>query len=56
MYKSLGTLDMLSADELQRSIVMSNYNLPIDFLVFKTEMAHLRTGDKFLQRTVTKIH
>ena len=47
---------MLSADELQISIVMSNYNLPIDFLVFKTEMAHLRTRGLFLQRTSTKIH
>ena len=54
--KSLGTLDLLSVDELQRSVVMSNYNIPIDFLELKTEIAHLRTGDTALQRAVTNRH
>ena len=41
-------------DKLPRSVVMSNYNISIDLLEFKTEMAHARTGDTFLQITVTK--
>ena len=32
LYKSLGTLDLLSADELPRLVVMSNNNIIIDFL------------------------
>ena len=56
LYKSLGTLDLHSADELPRSVIMSNYNIPIDFLQLKTEIAHLRTGDTFLQRTVPNRH
>ena len=56
LYKSLGTLDLHSADELPRSVIMSNYNIPIDFLQLKTEIAHLRTGDTFLQRIVPNRH
>ena len=50
LYKSLG------ADELPRSVIISNYNIPIDFLQLKTEIAHFRTGDTFLQRIVPNRH
>ena len=29
LYKSLGTLDFLPADELPRSVAMSNYNIDL---------------------------
>ena len=48
LYKSLGTMDLLSADELPRSVVISNYNIPIDYLELETEVANLRTGEPFL--------
>lgn len=35
LYKSLGTLDLLSADELPRLVVTSNNNIIIDFLELK---------------------
>ena len=45
LYKSLGTLDLLLTDKLPRPAVM-----------LKTEIAHLRTGDTFLQRIVLNSH
>ena len=45
LYKSLGTMDLISADELPRSVVMSDYNIPIDYLELETEIANLRTGE-----------
>ena len=41
-------MDLLSADELPRSVVMSNYNIPIDYLELVTEVANLRTGEPFV--------
>ena len=35
LYKSLRTMDLLSADELPRSVVMPNYNISIDYLNWK---------------------
>ena len=55
LYKSLGTMDLLSADELPRSVAMSNYNIPIDYLELVTEVANLRTGEPFLRRIVSII-
>ena len=46
-------MDLLSADKLPRSVVMSNYNIPIDYLEFETEIADLRTGEPFLRRIVS---
>ena len=46
-------MDLLSADELPRSVVMSNYNIPIDYLELETEIANLRTGEPFLRRIVS---
>ena len=43
LYKSLWTIHLLSADELTRSVVMSNYNIPRDYLELETEIANLRT-------------
>ena len=53
LYKSLGTMDLLSAHELPRSVVMSNYNIPIDYLELETEIANLRTGELFLRRIIS---
>ena len=55
-HKSMGTLDLFLADEFLRSVVLSNYNILGDFLKLKTEIAHLRTGDIFLQRIVPSSH
>ena len=55
LYKSLGTMDLISADELPRSVVMSDYNIPIDYLEFETEIANLRTGEPFLRRIISII-
>lgn len=53
LYNSLGTIDLLSVDELPRSLVMSDYNIFIDFLEVKIEITHFRIGDTFIQRIVT---
>ena len=52
LYKSLNVVDMLTADDLPRSIVMCNIEFPVDFLELKTEIAHLRNGESFLRRSV----
>ena len=52
MYKSLNVVDMLTADDLPRSIVMCNIEFPVDFLEWKTEIAHLRNGEPFLRKFV----
>ena len=46
-------MDLLSADELLRSVMMSNNNIPVEFLELKTEIAYLRTGEPFLRRIVS---
>ena len=46
-------MDLLSADELPRTVVMSNNNIPVEFLELKTEIAYLRTGEPFLRRIVS---
>ena len=40
-------MELLSADEFPRSVVMSNYNIPIDYLELEIEVASLRTGEPF---------
>ena len=52
LYNSLNVVDMLTADDLPRSIVMCNIEFPVDFLELKTEIAHLRNGESFLRRSV----
>ena len=52
LYKSLNVVDMLTADDLPRSIVMCNIEFLVDFLELKTEIAHLRNGEPFLRRSV----
>ena len=52
LFKSLNVVDMLTADDLPRSIVMCNIEFPVDFLELKTEIAHLRNGESFLRRSV----
>ena len=52
MYKSLNAVDMLTADDLPRSIVMCNIEFPINFLELKTEIAHLRNDEPFLRRSI----
>ena len=36
--------------------VTSNYNISVDFCQLKSEIAHFRTGDTFLQRIVPSRH
>ena len=52
LYKSLNVVDMLTADDLPRSIVMCNIEFPGEFLELKTEIALLRNGEPFLRRSV----
>ena len=52
LYKSMNVVDMLTADDLPRSIVMCNIEFPVDFLELNTEIAHLRNGEPFLRRSV----
>ena len=52
LYKSLNVVDMLTADDLPRSIVMCNIEFPVDFLELKSEIAHLKNGEPFLTRSV----
>ena len=49
-------IGLLLAIELPRPVAISNKNIPIDFLELKTEIAHLRSEDTFLQRIVTNRH
>ena len=44
---------MLSADELPKSLMMSNNNIHVDILELKTEIANLRTGEPFPRKTVS---
>ena len=46
-------MDLLSADKLPRSVAMSNYNIPIDYLELETEVANLRIGEPFLRKIVS---
>ena len=46
-------MDLLSADELPKSVVMANYNIPKDYLELETDIANLRTGEPFLRRIVS---
>ena len=39
LYKSMNVVDMLTADDLPRSIVMCNIEFPVDFLELKTEIS-----------------
>ena len=45
----MGTMDLLSADELPRSLMMSYNNIPLEVLELKTEIVYLRTGEPFLR-------
>ena len=49
MHKSLNVADMLTIDDLPRLIAMCNIEFPVDFLELKTEMAHLRNGERFFR-------
>ena len=52
LYKSLNVVDMLTADDLPRSIVKCNIEFPFDFSELKTEIVHVRNGEPFLRRSV----
>ena len=45
----MGTMDLLSADELPRSLMMSYNNIPLEVLELKIEIVYLRTGEPFLR-------
>ena len=46
----LYTLDLPLANKLPMSVAVSNYNIPVDILEFKTEITHLKIEDAFLQK------
>ena len=52
LHNSLNVVDMLTADNLPRSVVKCNIEFPVDFLELKTEIAHLRNGEPFLRRSI----
>ena len=53
LYTSLETKDLLSVDELPRSVMMSNNNIPVEFLELKPEIAYLRIKRSFFRRIVS---
>ena len=55
LYKSLNVVDMLTADDLPRSIVMCNIEFPVDFLELKTEIAHLRNDENYIQVFLSRV-
>ena len=52
LYKSLGITDLLQTDQLLRSVMISNNNIPVDFLELEIEIAYLRTRELFLRRNI----
>ena len=49
LYKILGTLDMLSADQLPGLVKMFNHNIPVRYVRHGTQLATLAFGDSFLR-------
>ena len=49
LYKSLGTLDMLSAGQLPGFLKMFNHNIPVRYVRLETQLATLTLGDSFLR-------
>ena len=49
LYKSLGTLDMLSADQLSGFAKMFIHNIPVRYVRLETQLATLTFGDSFLR-------
>ena len=53
LYNLLGTVNLLSADEFSRSVMMSNNHVHVEILEIKTEIAYFRTGEPFLRIIVS---
>ena len=49
LYKSLGTLDMLPADQLPEFVKMFSHNIPVRYVRLETQLATLTFGDSFLR-------
>ena len=49
LYKSLGTLDMLSADQLSGFVKMFSHNIPVRYVRLETQLATLTFGDSFIR-------
>ena len=49
LYKSLGTLEMLSADQLPGFVKMFSHNIPVRYVRLETQLATLTFGDSFLR-------
>ena len=49
LYKSLGTLDMLSAGQVPGFLKMFNHNIPVRYVRLETQLATLTLGDSFLR-------
>ena len=47
LYKSLGTLDILPADQLPGFVKTFSHNIPIRYVRFETQLATLTFGDFF---------
>ena len=49
LYNSLGTLDMLSADQLPGFVKMFSHNIPVRYVRLETQLATRSFGDSFLR-------
>ena len=45
LYKSLGTLEMLSVDQLPGFVKMFSHNIPVRYVRLETQLATLTFGD-----------
>ena len=52
LYKSLNTLDLLSVDDLPRTVQVSGNEIAVEFLHLETNIASLREMDPFLRSIV----
>ena len=50
LYKSLGTLDMGSANQLPGLVKISTHNIPVRYVRLETQFASLIFGDFFFKR------
>ena len=54
LYKSLGTLDMVSAEQLPEFVKMFSHNIPIQYGRLETQLATLKNGNSFLRDVLTE--
>ena len=54
LYKSLGTLDMVSAEQLPEFVKMFSHNIPIQYGRLETQLATLKNRNSFLRDVLTE--